>query len=152
MEMKLLTGEYRNTLDEKGRILFPVKLRNELFSNNEEQVYNLVNFDDYDGVIVIASSFGAHPELLDKFLDRIKSECNIPIVSIGEMEGIHNTTFSDAHSSICEKLTDHLIEEHKFLLRKLLYLVTFCNCQGIIIKDNVTDNDLSFVCNLCTAQ
>ncbi|MBQ2798959.1 MAG: LytTR family transcriptional regulator DNA-binding domain-containing protein [Ruminiclostridium sp.] len=84
----------------------------ELFSNNEEQVYNLINFDDYDGVIVIASSFGAHPELLDKFLDRIKSECNIPVVSIGEMEGVHNTKFSDAHSSICEKLTDHLIEEH----------------------------------------
>lgn len=31
--MSLLTGEYRNTLDEKGRILFPVKLRSELSSN-----------------------------------------------------------------------------------------------------------------------
>ncbi len=31
--MELLTGEYRNTLDEKGRIIFPTRLRNELTGN-----------------------------------------------------------------------------------------------------------------------
>ncbi len=31
--MDKLTGEYRNTLDEKGRIMFPSKLRNELSEN-----------------------------------------------------------------------------------------------------------------------
>ncbi len=36
--MELLTGEYRNTLDEKGRILFPTKLRNELFGETEKNV------------------------------------------------------------------------------------------------------------------
>ncbi|MDY2843542.1 MAG: division/cell wall cluster transcriptional repressor MraZ [Treponema sp.] len=36
--MELLTGEYRNTLDEKGRILFPTKLRNELFKDSEKNV------------------------------------------------------------------------------------------------------------------
>ena len=33
-----MTGEYRNTLDEKGRILFPAKLRNELFGDSEKNV------------------------------------------------------------------------------------------------------------------
>lgn len=36
--MELLTGEYRNTLDEKGRILFPAKLRNELFGESEKNI------------------------------------------------------------------------------------------------------------------
>lgn len=31
--MNLLTGEYRNTLDEKGRILLPAKLRSEIAGN-----------------------------------------------------------------------------------------------------------------------
>lgn len=31
--MELLTGEYRNTLDDKGRILFPTRLRSELNTN-----------------------------------------------------------------------------------------------------------------------
>lgn len=31
--MDMLTGEYRNTLDEKGRILFPAKMRQALSSN-----------------------------------------------------------------------------------------------------------------------
>lgn len=36
--MELLTGEYRNTLDEKGRILFPTRLRNELFAESDKNV------------------------------------------------------------------------------------------------------------------
>lgn len=31
--MELLTGEYRNTIDEKGRILFPSRLRSEITGN-----------------------------------------------------------------------------------------------------------------------
>lgn len=45
--VELLTGEYRNTLDEKGRISFPTKLRNGLFSENEKNVLVLTqSFDN----------------------------------------------------------------------------------------------------------
>lgn len=36
--MERLTGEYRNTLDEKGRVLFPARLRSELFGESEKNV------------------------------------------------------------------------------------------------------------------
>ncbi|MBQ0050534.1 MAG: division/cell wall cluster transcriptional repressor MraZ [Treponema sp.] len=45
--MELLTGEYRNTLDEKGRILFPTKLRNELFQENERNVLIITQSFDH---------------------------------------------------------------------------------------------------------
>lgn len=34
----MLTGEYRNTLDEKGRILIPSKLKSELFGNTDKNI------------------------------------------------------------------------------------------------------------------
>ncbi len=45
--VELLTGEYRNTLDEKGRISFPTKLRNGLFSENDKNILVLTqSFDN----------------------------------------------------------------------------------------------------------
>lgn len=37
-KVEMLTGEYRNTLDEKGRILIPSKLKGELFGNSDKNV------------------------------------------------------------------------------------------------------------------
>lgn len=45
--MELLTGEYRNTLDEKGRILFPTRLRNELFAESDKNVLIITQAFDH---------------------------------------------------------------------------------------------------------
>ena len=45
--MELLTGEYRNTLDEKGRILFPMRLRNELFAESDKNVLIITQSFDH---------------------------------------------------------------------------------------------------------
>ena len=45
--MELLTGEYRNTLDEKGRILFPTRLRNELFAETDKNVLIITQAFDH---------------------------------------------------------------------------------------------------------
>lgn len=83
----------------------------ELFSNGEEQIFELINFDDYDGVIILATSFGAHENVLKFYLDQIHETCNLPIVSIGKSDYAEVLEF-DESGIYAEKMVDHIIEEH----------------------------------------
>ncbi len=83
----------------------------ELVTGGEEKVFDLVNFDDYDGVIVIASSFGAHTDILMNIHTRIKEECKVPVVAIGKFEDVDHVRSRDTGKSM-EMAVDHLIDEH----------------------------------------
>ena len=99
-------------------VTYSMLQNSELMSNGEEQIFELVDFDDYDGVIIVSTSFGSHPSLLDSLVEKVVSECTIPVVSIGSSENIENIIFNE--SQVCsEKMIDHLIEEH--------------NCENIYI-------------------
>ncbi len=75
----------------------------------ELNIYELLDPEDYDGVIVFSTAINS-VETAISICNRAK-EKNIPIVSIGmEMDGIHSVCVSNDEGM--RDLVDHLIEEH----------------------------------------
>lgn len=83
----------------------------ELITGGEEKVYDLIDFDEYDGVIVVAASFGAHGDILINLYNKLKAECNKPVVAVGKFEDVEYISSRDTGKSM-EMAVDHLIEEH----------------------------------------
>jgi len=75
----------------------------------ELNIYELLDPEDYDGVIVFSTAINS-VETAISICNRAK-EKNIPVVSIGmEMDGIHSVCVSNDEGM--RDLVDHLIEEH----------------------------------------
>lgn len=75
----------------------------------ELNIYELLDPEDYDGVIVFSTAINS-VETVISICNRAK-EKNIPVVSIGmEMDGIHSVCVSNDEGM--RDLVDHLIEEH----------------------------------------
>ena len=75
----------------------------------ELNIYELLDPEDYDGVIVFSTAINS-VETVISICNRA-TEKNIPVVSIGmEMDGIHSVCVSNDEGM--RDLVDHLIEEH----------------------------------------
>lgn len=83
----------------------------ERFSNNEEVVYKLVDYDKYLAVIIVTQSFSPHKEVLRVVEEELVKNCKVPILSIGQSDCFPFVTYSDEKNS--ELLTNHLIDKHK---------------------------------------
>ena len=91
--------------------IFSMPLLDELHINNENLIYDLIDFENYDGVLFFEDSFSAQKGLGIQIEKIIRDKCNKPVVVLGE--SLHFTeTFFDDNRLGSEMLTDHMIEEH----------------------------------------
>lgn len=103
-------------------------------------VFDLIDFNDYDGAIVTPNIFNDE-ELLFKYVERIK-KAKIPAVSIGrEIEGFH--TVINNNKPALSQLINHLIKEHD--------VKTFAYFTGP--KDHFeTDENISHIKNILASE
>ncbi len=91
--------------------IFSMPLLNQLKTLGEEAVYDLVDFDDYDGVMFFEKSFSQQKALAKHLQKQIHDKCTKPVVVVG-----NSTLFTDVfpgdYGRNVEHLTDHLIEQH----------------------------------------
>lgn len=79
----------------------------------EANIYNAINFDLLDGVIVITLSFKYHSENLiyDQITSLLRNKCKCPVVTIDETIDEYDCVSTDDIVAF-EKITDHLIDVH----------------------------------------
>ena len=79
----------------------------------ELNIYNLINFDLLDAVIVmpIALTENNDNTIADKLLEQLKQHCKVPVVSIDIPFGDYPVIRTDEKNPFMQ-ITDHLIEVH----------------------------------------
>ncbi len=83
------------------------------YLHGELNIYNLVQFDSFDGVIVtpIPMQEEQITTLTDYLLDKIKAECHVPVVSVNLAFGDYDVVYSDEYTAI-KTMTEHVISVH----------------------------------------
>lgn len=117
--------------------IFSMPLLDELHTNQEENIFNLIDFSLYDGVVFFAESFSAHKGLGTQIEKLIHAKCQKPIIVLGESL-LFPETISEDNSFGCELITDHVIKQHNC---ELLY---FLGGQ----PGQTSKNDLGFMNSL----
>lgn len=99
--------------------VFSMPLLNQLKTGGEESIYDLIDYDRYDGVVFFEKSFSAHKSLAKRLEKEIAEKCHKPVAVIGN-SSVFSDVFTGDHSRNIEQLTDHIIEQHGC---ELLYLL-----------------------------
>lgn len=91
--------------------IFSMPLLDEIHTKKEEEIYDLIDFDQYDGIVFFQSSFSAHKSLGNMLENYIHKNCKKPVIVLGDSQLFPETYQPDNRNGI-EILTDHVIEEH----------------------------------------
>ena len=87
-------------------------------SESERKFINIPDLSDYDGIIVAPDTYTLMG-MKDAFIEKIKSDCKCPVISIrAEVDGFYNV-LTDDHDAI-ESITDHFIMVHN--CKRIAYL------------------------------
>lgn len=90
--------------------IFSIPQLSELYSNDEEDVYTLIDYKNYKGVIYIARNFSRHKHIRNAIEEDLIKNCKVPIVTIGRWK--HSDSIESDSSVEFEMLTTHLIKDH----------------------------------------
>lgn len=90
---------------------FSMPLLDEAHTKPETEIYRLIDFGQYDGVIFFENSFSAHKGTGYMIESMIHKNCSKPVIVLGESQLLTNIYHPD-HSDAVEALTDHVIDEH----------------------------------------
>lgn len=107
--------------------VFSMPQLSEHYSNDEERIYKLINYDNYKGVIYVARSFSRHKGIRNIIEEDLINYCKVPIVTLGSWK--HTLSVESDTSEAFEALTTHLIKDH--------------NCQMIYFLGGEASENLS---------
>jgi len=84
------------------------------YLEGELNIYELINFDQLDGVIVTPLSFneGEDKDLSDYLLKKLEAECKVPVVAFNAPFGNYPAVYSDERSCMAHMAT-HIVKKHK---------------------------------------
>ena len=91
--------------------IFSMPMLDELHTKNEEEIFDLIDFSKYTGVVFFEMSFFSHKSLGKKIEKIISERCKKPVVVIGQ-SNIYECRLVSENVQDMEVLTDHVIEEH----------------------------------------
>lgn len=131
-EIAIIISDYRGSLTEDFVIgiqtmanrcgyattTFSMLQKSNLFTNNEESVYNLIDYKRYEGIIIVTQSF-THKELATRLTEKLRENYSGPVLSIGNSPVFPSIATSNS-SKITEDLIDHLMDIH--MCRDILVL------------------------------
>lgn len=89
------------------------------YVKGEKNLYNAINVSLFDGIIIMPFTFKEHSHCV-QFIEQVKENSNIPIVSIGEKNMDCVNVWHDNRKEFAE-IIRHLIEEHQC---KSIYCLT----------------------------
>lgn len=83
------------------------------YLRGELNIYELINFDLLDGIIVDVHSLGEDniEEFVDYMNEKLKKECHVPVVALGKPMGDYPCIKIDDRSAF-RKITEHFLDVH----------------------------------------